>query len=147
VATINFSAQVSSFVRQTEQRMTAVFKESVQRVHEQAVNRAAVDFGFMRAGIRITKNQPAPLVAAPQVKKTVPYDPSVAVLAIGGLKIGDRAWITATANYSGFVEFGTSKTPPQPFMRPAAQQWPGIVARVSRELQSRVEGRSSGRTP
>lgn len=43
------------------------------------------------------------------------------------------AQIAATADYAGYVEYGTSRTPPQPFMRPAFDQHaPALQAAMAR---------------
>jgi HK97 gp10 family phage protein len=46
---------------------------------------------------------------------------------------------TADAYYAGFVEFGTSRTPAQPFMRPAFEQTKSMVlARIAKGVDREV---------
>jgi hypothetical protein len=149
--TLGFAAQVSAWVRETEQRMTAVFRESAQRVIAEAQKpvaqggRMRVDTGFLRASGTASLNGLPPATRDRPGEGAFAYNPVAATLVIAGAGIGDTIYFGWTASYARHREYGTSSQAPDAFMRTAAQQWPAIVARVSGELQSR--SLSGGATP
>lgn len=140
VSNLTFSAQVSEWVRQTEQRMTAVFRESTQRVVEDMQSRIPVDTGFLKSSIQVSTNGPAPMSRPRPDGGSFAYQPTAAVLAIAGAEIGDTIYASYTANYAAHVNYGTSKMAGRQFVGLAAQRWPAIVDEVCRELQSRAGG-------
>ncbi|MCP1550710.1 MULTISPECIES: HK97 gp10 family phage protein [Methylorubrum] len=150
VQTVSFAAQVNDFVRQTQRRMEAVFRESAQRVITEMQTPVAqggnmpVDTGFLRASLRITKDAPLPMGAGrPDDAKTYAYNPTAASLVLAGAGIGDTLFASYTANYAGFVHYGREGRPGRQWVTMAAQRWPTIVAQVSAELQGRVEARQA----
>ncbi|MFC0368007.1 HK97 gp10 family phage protein [Methylobacterium isbiliense] len=131
--------------------MTAVFRESAQRVIAEAQKpvaqggRMRVDTGFLRASGTASLNGLPPATRDRPGEGTFVYNPAAAALVIAGAGIGDTIHFGWTASYARHREYGTSSQAPDAFMRTAAQQWPAIVARVSGELQSR--SLSGGATP
>lgn len=148
VQSVSFAAQVNDFVRQTQARMTAVFRESAQRVVTEMQTPVAeggnmpVDTGFLRASLRITKDAPLPLIAdRPSDAAAYTYNPAAASLVIAGAEVGATLHASYTANYAGFVHYGREGRPGRQWVTLAAQRWPAIVAQVSAELQGRIESR------
>lgn len=143
----SFSAQVSAWVAATQQRSTAVFRESAERVIEQMQTPVAaggnmpVDTGFLRASLQASTSQPQPINpgAAPAEGSTHTYSAGVASLVITGAELGQTVFATYTAAYAAEQEYGARGREGRGFVRLAAQQWPQIVSRVSAELQSRSE--------
>jgi hypothetical protein len=138
---LNFAAEVSAWVRQTEARMTAVFRESSQRLASLAQSRIPVDTGFARASIR------ASLQAMPQID---PNSRGVEGQSYGGnatgqvtatiasATAGEHIYIGWTASYVGFLENGHSKQAPTGFVRISAMEWPRIVREVCAQARGRA---------
>lgn len=147
---VSFSSQVNDWVRQTEQRVEAVFRESAQRVISDMQTPVAeggnmpVDTGFLRASLQVGTGGPAPMTRGrPAEGGSYAYAPTAAALAIAGAQIGQTIYASYTANYAGFVHYGRAGKPGRQWVTMAAQRWPQIVAAVAGELQSRVEARSA----
>jgi hypothetical protein len=137
-----FTAKVSAWVSQSEQRMRAVFQESTKRVVSEAQRVIPVDTGFARASIR------GSLESMPQVDpngrgerdQTYPDTTGEVMTTIARAKLGDTIYIGWTANYAIYLEYGHSSLAPSGFIRIAALQWNSIVQEVSAELKQRVTG-------
>lgn len=141
MANLSFGAQVDAWVRETEQRMTAVFRESARRTISTALSYTPVDTGFLRASVRVSLQSMPPV--DPKATGSGPAAPGGDyVMAIAGAELGQTIYAGWTAAYGPFVEFGTSKMAPRAFVARAAAQWPATVRQVSQELRSRVQGRA-----
>ena len=138
---LKFGAQVNAWARKSERRLEAIFKESAQRVIEQAQTvgpsvanpgggaggKLPVDSGFLRASGQ------ASLTGWPVGPSRVEdgmgqFDYSI---TIAGAKLGQTIFWGWSAAYAGIAEerYG--------FMRSAAQNWGSIVSAVTREAQVR----------
>jgi hypothetical protein len=153
VTGLNFAAQVDKFVRQTDQRMTAVFRESAQRVIAEmqtpvgAGGNMPIDTGFLRASLQVGVNtEPVP-ANRPNPGLPVGYSPNVASLAIAGAEIGDTIVASYSAVYAPHVEYGSGNRPPRRFVGSAAARWQAIVQKVTAELKSRISGQSAPPSP
>lgn len=136
VNNLSFGAQINSWVRETDQRMTAVFRESTQRVASIADNGVPVATGFARASIRGSLESMPPI--NPNVKGGTPSGSFGEIsLVIAGATLGQTIYIGWTAAYVLPLEFGHSKQAPSGFVRLAAAQWPQVVSRVTEELKGR----------
>ena len=146
----NFAAQVSAFVAQTNERITAVFRESVQRVVEEMQTPVAaggnmpVDTGFLRSSLMVTNGSPTPM-DKPNPGGTFAYADGGVAMTILDAKIGDELFACYTANYAAALEYGARGRTGRGFVRLAAQQWPAIVNKASADLQSGIAS-SSGMT-
>ena len=133
----NFAATVDKFVRVSEARIDAVMKESTQRVIEEAQvpvakgGKMRVDTGFLRnsglvslTGMPSGPSRPGDAAAGP------PQDVNV---EIAKAPPGAAIWFGWTANYARPREYLDG------FLRSAAQNWRGIVAKVSAELKERIK--------
>lgn len=135
----NFSAQVSAWVRETDQRIEAVFRESSQRVISDMQQRTPVDTGFARASVLVsTSAMPSIDPAKKGDGKPHSADATQISLAIAGAEIGETIYAGYTAAYARALEYGHSKQAPNGMVRLAAQRWPQIVAEVSAEAEARV---------
>lgn len=137
---LNFAAQVDAWVKQTEARMTAVFRESAQRTISLAQNYVPVDTGYLRASLRVSlESMPRiePGKDGFSIKPKSPVPPPDFTLAIAGAQIGQVIFAGYTAAYAGHVEYGTSRQAPQAYVGRAALQWQTTVDRVVSELKSR----------
>lgn len=140
----SFSAQIDDWVRKTERRTEAVFKESAQRVFASALvpvgagGNMPVDTGFLRASFQATINAPVTGVKHRTGGTTYPVTDQYA-LVIAGAKVGDVIYGTFTANYARHVEYGTRGRAGRGFVRLAAQRWPTIVNQVVAEAKARVK--------
>jgi hypothetical protein len=140
VSGLEFSAQVSDWVKQTERRMTAVFREATQRVVSTAQRRIPVDTGFARASIRGSLSAMPAIDPSFKGTKGASYgDTSGQVtLVIADANIGQTIYVGWTANYVEFLENGHSQQAPSGFVRLAAMEWPRIVREVSSEAKGRA---------
>jgi hypothetical protein len=144
MASGSFSAQIDAFVRETEQRMTAVFRESSQRVMSRATEFISgqlvnVDTGFLRASVRVSFSEMPKIDSAAQPKDGQSYPLSGEVsLMIASAHLGDTIHAGYTAAYAGFVHAVTSKMAGRPWVQLAAMQWPTIVNGVTQELKGRL---------
>ena len=123
--------------------MEAVFKESTQRVIEEAQRtrgeggRMRVDTGFLRAsGQASTASMPRiDTTARPVRGQRYQYNASPIALVIAGADLGDTIYFGYTASYAGIRESKDA------FVTSAALKWQQIVNRVVAELQARSGGR------
>lgn len=128
-----FSASVSSFVKRTKQRSTAVFKQSAQDVIADAQmpvakgGRMRVDTGFLR-GSHISG-----LNGSYQHEGFDSYLLTIANAELGDVIIG--GW---TADYAISREFGARGQQPDFFLRGAAQKWKQIVKMNAAKLEARL---------
>ena len=147
VTNLNFEAQVDAWCRETEARMTAVFRESVKRtvaIMQRPVSGGGnmpVDTGFLRASIRASLSVMPTLNMAKGVGGGGRYDPNAVVLVIASAQLGQTIYIGYTANYAGFVEYGTSRTRPRGYVANATRQWSATVTQVVADLKGRIAAR------
>lgn len=140
VSNLNFGAKVDDWTKQTEARLTAVFRESTQRVASIASNGVPVDTGFAQYAVQ------ASLTEMPEIIKgskgadgaTYAFDFNQIALTIAGAEIGDTVYVGWTAGYILPLEYGHSKQAPSGFVRLAAEQWQVIVNGVVQDAKSRA---------
>ena len=159
---LSFSAQVGAWVKKVKTREVAVFRESAQRVisemqtPEGAGGRMPVDTGFLRASLQAAIDAPAAGPMGKPLKRKegqegVIYhlDAGQVALVIAGAELGHTIYATYGTAYARRMEYGfvgqdslgrTYNQAGKGFVRSAAQKWPQIVAAVSAELKSRIEG-------
>lgn len=147
---LTFAADVDAWVKATEQRLEAVFKEATQRVVEEVRTpddkggHLPVKTGFMRNSIVASTDGPTPISPNAKPEKGAEYDkeskqlPGPVSLVIAGATLGQTIWVCFTAAYAGYMEYGTATQPGFGFVRLAAQRWPRIVDEVVRELKERA---------
>lgn len=131
-----FISDVDQWVSETEERLTAVFRESVQRVIDKAQLPVAkgghmrVDTGFLRASGN------ASLSGLPSGPKR--YEGALPVnevaLVIGQAALGDAIWFGWTAEYAKYREAYDG------FLVLAVQDWGDIVHRVIIDLKGSIIG-------
>lgn len=133
----NFSAQVSSFVLQTNRRMTALVRQStgeLVNIVQTTANRGGhmrVDTGFLRASGQLSLSG---LPSGPtrgrkrtalEPKGTViyPTEENAAELTLAGAQVGGRIYFGWTAHYAKYREAYDG------FLFSGVQRWPAIVQR------------------
>lgn len=145
----DFTSQVSAWVRETEARMAAVFRESAQRVISDMQGRVPVDTGFLKSSLQVSTTAPVPADRSPDAGGVAAYNPTAATLAIAGAEIGDTLFASYSAVYAPRINYGfvgtdalgrTYNQAGRHFVELAAQRWPAIVAQVSGEAQARAGG-------
>jgi hypothetical protein len=137
------SATVDSWVRESDRRLEAVFKESTQRVIEDAQlprskgGRMRVDTGFLRASGKVSHKKMPKIKdnARPREGKT--YSPDPYSLEIAKTKIGQTLYFGYTASYADDREYGANGQAPDGFLRGAVRKWQQIVNRVVSELKAK----------
>lgn len=138
----SFTAQVDDWVKETKARMEAVFKESTQRTVEIMQTPVAkggnmpVDTGFLRNSLMGGLNSPR---SGNGVNSGVPvdYDDTDIVLTIASADLEDTIYMTYSANYARYVEYGANGRPGRGFVRLAAQRWQSTVSQVALEARQR----------
>jgi len=141
----SFSAQVSAWTAQSEQRITAVFRQSAQAVAREVKKPVAaggnmrVKTGFLRASLMASTSQmpsinPEAKPATGAADNSYSEDQNV-TLIIAGADIGQTIYLGFTAAYARPREYEDG------FVRLTAQRWPQIVEECARLIKSRVAGR------
>jgi len=144
MATLSFAAQVDDWVKSTERRLTAVFRESTERVIEEMQKPVGgggnmpVDTGFLRASL-MASTAAMPPMTRPNPGAPAAYDGGQVSLTIAGADVGDTIYAGYTANYAAYVNYGANGRPPRQFVGLAAQKWQSIVAAVVSEAKARVK--------
>lgn len=139
MTTLNFSAAVDKWVGATNERMTAVFRESSQRVIDDIIDNTPVDTGFLRASLRVTVGGQLPIANQDRPNGAASYSLPAYAFTIAGAQPGDSIVAGFTAAYAPALEFGTDTIAPRAFVRGAAQRWPAIVRAVANEARSRSQ--------
>lgn len=136
----DFLATITAFNNKTKERMKAVRDESIRRTIQQAQlpvsegGNMPVDTGFLRASGRATTNASIPLEEKPTsgpVRSI--WDENSTLLTIKSTNLDTAITFAWAANYAVFANYGTSRMQGRQFAGLAAQQWPQIVAQVSKE--------------
>lgn len=137
---LSFGAQVSEWVRKSEARMTAVFRESTQRLVSEAQSWIPIDTGFARASVRASTSEIPPIIPGSTGTKgtNYPYDGGQIAAVIANAEIGQTLYVGWTAGYVGLLENGHSKQAPSGFVGVSALQWPAIVSQVTQEAKGRA---------
>jgi HK97 gp10 family phage protein len=128
-----FTAQVDEWARKSEARMIAVVRDAAQKTRDlmqiptEKGGNMPVDTGTLRNSIQAGINAPK---VAPAFRPANPYDYDEAgtALVIAGLEPGDTLYLTYSANYARFVEYGANGRPGRGFVRLATQKWKRTVA-------------------
>lgn len=147
VSSLSFSAAVDEWCKKAEGRMTAVFKESTQRVFSLAANAVPIDTGYARASVRASLSSMPPINPRSRPERSrkadeargslYKFDPQGVVLTINGAQLGQTIYIGWTAAYVLYLEYGSSMQAPLGFVRVAAAQWQPIVNQVVKEAKLR----------
>lgn len=140
----SFSAAVDEWVRKSDKRLSAIVKESAQRVFSEAqevgpsvanpdsagTGKLPVDTGFLRASFAA---QIGSMPSGPTNGGTTAYsyNDGQVTMTIAGMTVGDTLYAGWTAMYAPFMEerYG--------FMRSAAQSWQRIVREVTNEAKAK----------
>lgn len=139
-----FSATVSRWVRQTERRQLAVFRESVQRlmsIAQKPVGEGGnmpVVTGFLRASADFQLNAPITGTIGNE-SGGVPlgaWEPRM-IATLANCQIGDVIHIAWRANYAVHVNYGANGRQGYHFAESAVKQWPQIVNGVINDLRAR----------
>lgn len=137
------AAVVADWVRETDARLNAVAKQSLQELVEEVQTPRAkggnmrVDTGFLRAsGQGAIGNMPSGPSRRPDDTEAR-YDdgslvPDTTVLTIARLKLGETFYFGWTANYAKYREAKDA------FLRRGVQNWSHIVAGVVARLATRI---------
>lgn len=136
----NFAASVDDWVKETDARMLAVFRESTQRVTSIANNGIPVDTGFARASLQASTEEMPPIVDGKKGEAGKVYPASFGQVSavIANAQLGQVIYVGWTAAYVLPLEYGHSKQAPSGFVRLAAAQWSRIVSEVTAEAKSRA---------
>lgn len=144
----DFMAKVTGQIANARKAMTAVYRESAQRVIELAQTPVGqggnmpVKTGFLRAsGQAVLNGEPMGLVDRPAGAETsYSYDAGQVSLVIASAELSDRITFAYTAKYARAQEYGANGRAGRRFVGLAAQQWPQIVAQVAGEAQAKMGG-------
>ena len=138
----SFTADVEDWVRETNERMEAVMRASLNDVVENAQTpvarggRMRVDTGFLRASGRASLDgwPSGPDVKPPTAgPNSFSYNGEAVVATLSKLKIGDTFYFGWTANYARYRELYDG------FLEAAMQNWARIVAFNADTLRKRIK--------
>jgi len=140
----SFSAQISSWVKETRERRDAVYRGSAQRIVEiMQTPRAAggnlrIDTGFLRASLTATTGSSLPpMTFKPDGVEAFPYDAGPINLVIAGAEISEPITLVYTANYARAREYGANGQPADRWVALAGQRWPQVVEQECVRVRSR----------
>lgn len=135
----SFTAQVDAMIATTEKRLTALFRESVQRTVDIAQTPVAkggkmrVDTGFLRAsGQGSFDGMPTGPSQRPSDDAIYGQTDQAVELVIGKLTLGRTFFFGWTANYAIYREAYDG------FLEAAAQRWPQTVEAVTSDIRKRI---------
>lgn len=137
---LDFAAQIDAWTKQTQARMLAVYKGSVQELISRAQARIPVDTGFARASLR-GSTESMPLIdpsARGNPLQSYAFDFSSIVLQINSLQLGQTFYFGWTANYVPYLEWGHSQQAPNGFIGVTMLEWPQIVSGEIEKARSSV---------
>jgi hypothetical protein len=135
MTTLNFSAQVDNWVKQTKERTEAVFKTATELVIQDIITRTPIDTGFLVASMTVSlQGMPSIDIAARPITGQS-YSSQPFALTIEGAEIGDTIYAGFVASYAAYVEFGTKHFSGRAMVRLAAQAWPQHVAAATAEVR------------
>lgn len=144
----SFTATVSAWVRKSEKRMIAVFKESAQQVGLEVKGKTPVDTGFLRASL-LASTSSMPLIdreTRPEKNAVIADNNAEIALVIAGASLGDTIYFGFTAAYARRIEYGFSgedslgrkyNQTGVGMVRLTAQRWPDIVREVAAKAKAR----------
>lgn len=134
----SFSAQVSAWAQQTEQRMTAVARYAAQTVANE-VRKPVGEGGNMPV---ITGNLRRSLLASTSEMPSMRRDQREFGSNDGQIALTIAGWEMGTVLHLGFqAAYARVREYDRGFVRLTAQRWPQIVAEAARTIQGRVEAR------
>jgi hypothetical protein len=133
----SFSASVDDWVKETQERMDAVFKDAVQTTVEEILDRTPVDTGFLKSSFHTSLTGFLPLVHRGVVR---PNDVQIQ-MTIAQAEAGDTIYGNFTANYAVHVEYGARGRPGRRMVGLAAQNWQRNVDNSVRKAKAAVAGR------
>jgi hypothetical protein len=135
-----FDKQVTAWVRKSEQRLTAVYRQSIQDLVEEAQTdyysggNLPKDLGFLQStGDAAIGQLPVGESEPPEGQERFSWDAEAALLVINRAQLGGPpVFFGWTAVYANAMEekYG--------FARLAAQNWPQIVNKAARTIEQRV---------
>jgi hypothetical protein len=137
----DFSAKVSAWVRMSEARTLAVFRQSAQTVAEEVKKtrdrggHMPVDTGFLRASLMASTSKMPDIDPKATAAKGHSYtdDNSSVELVIANAKINQVIYLGFTASYARVREYKDG------FVRLTAQRWKQIVAQSAKLIESKVK--------
>jgi hypothetical protein len=136
-----FSAELESWVLESERRVVAVVRQSANDM----LNSIDVTAGINRGGSRVRGTIPrdlGDLVASLQVAlrgTTVASGPAGATMAIAGYQLGDPidiSWGGAAAPHAPHVHYGANGVPGTFWIDVAAAKWPQFVYAAAARARS-----------
>jgi hypothetical protein len=136
-----FSAEVDAWVRATKERIEAVFRLSAQKLNEEVMSRTPIDTGYLVHSWTASLSGASAIMPESRgaAGKTYAVDAGPINLVIAGAPLSATIWMSFSASYSIFVEFGTEKMAPRAMVRLAAQNWGEIVSESVREAKNAVK--------
>lgn len=121
-----FSATVSDWVRETKERQVAVAKTAAQIAFDGVLMRTPRATGFLQASWRATLDQPQALTDQNPGGGSV-FQPEGFELAIAGWDGNDPLFLTFSANYAGYLEYGSNGRAGVGMVRLEAAMWQATV--------------------
>lgn len=138
-----FTAQVDSWVRETQKRLVAVRNRAIELTVEDAQlprakgGRMRVDTGFLRASGQMSLGgMPSGPSRKPDDAKPFQYDDGNTVTPVTLTLI--RASLETKIFFGWTASYARPREAKDAFLRLAVQKWPDFVAQATREAKARV---------
>jgi hypothetical protein len=138
-----FTAEVDAWVRKSERRMTAVFRQAADLTISAVYDRTPVVVGFLRASLTVNLTGPVPMNRTGGTVGIPSYS-----LVIAGAKLGDTIYASFAAVYARRIEYGfvgqdslgrTYNQSGRRMVGHAVQNWQHYVDQAVREARARVK--------
>jgi hypothetical protein len=147
-----FSAEVDAWVRETKERIEAVFHMAAEDVAEEIVANTQIDTGFARHSFQASGTQMPVMRADAKPVDGVKYavDTGPINLVISNVPLGETVYLGFVAAYARRLESGfvgqdslgrTYNQSGRGMVRLAAQNWPWIVSEATARAKAAVRSR------
>lgn len=144
-----FATEIEAWVRETKERIAAVFHMAAEDLAEKVVAKAPIDTGFLRHSFQASGSQ-MPVIRAdakPTEGAKYPADAGPINLVISNVPLGETVYLGFVAAYALRIEYGfvgqdsagrNYNQPGRGMVRLAAQNWPWIVAEATARAKAAV---------
>lgn len=143
MANLNFSTKIAAWAEKIEGATEAIFKDAAQEVVSEMQKpvsqggRMRVDTGFLRASLMASTSAMPAINRAARPADGGSYAGDGQIEAVlSGASLGDTLYFGYTASYAAHREYGANGSPPDAFVRSAAQNWQGIIAKSAAKAKA-----------
>lgn len=145
---LSFGEQVADWVRRVKEAEVEIFRLSARRMVAELndeINNLIYNTpetpnyrrtGFLRASL-VAATDAMPQLTRPNPGVKVEPDYSEVLAVTDSAELGQTIYLGYTAQYAGFVHYGTSRMAPRPWVSLVVQRWNQVVDEVAAEVKAR----------